>query len=350
MLDTLKLMLSEYKVSPESSLRVQPASYEVATGEKVEFPLFRNEAGTFYGSKAYLNTENWNLTLKPLPAGNRGTGAFLQFSVPKNYYGSNYFSVGEAGTRASLKKVEGELAENGVLTNLEEAELSRVDTFKNIEPEEPFCSYFSLFSLLRARRAQQRGYGTTFLLSNSSQEFCIYNKLEEMREHGEETSELPETMRFEHRALTKRKVSSLYGFTRAGELFHGGYEVVREKQLESWKSSLFSFSAEEVVVLGSKQLEQEMRFFQEKFGANWFQYFLKSYGAYSLAKFAGKEVVRNALENLNSERTKVWRTMKLLEEAERELLVLKQEEGSSKTLGELYEELRGKVCETAGRD
>jgi len=87
-----------------------------------------------------------------------------------------------------------------------------------------------------------------------------------------------------------------------------------------------------------------MRFFQEKFGANWFQYFLKSYGAYSLAKFAGKEVVRNALENLNSERTKVWRTMKLLEEAERELLVLKQEEGSSKTLGELYEELREKVC------
>ena len=350
MIDTLKLMLSEYKVSPESSLRVQPASYEVATGEKVEFPLFRNEAGTFYGSKAYLNTENWNLTLKPLPAGNRGTGAFLQFSVPKNYYGSNYFSVGEAGTRAALKKVEGELVQNGVFTNLEEAEISRIDTFKNIEPEEPFSSYFSLFSLLKARRAQQRGYGTTFLVANSSQEFCVYDKLQEMREHGEETSELPETMRFEHRALTKRKVSSLYGFTRAGELFHGGYEVVREKQLESWKSSLFSFSAEEVVVLGSKQLEQEMRFFQEKFGANWFQYFLKSYGAYSLAKFAGKEVVRAALENLNSERTKVWRTMKLLEEAERELLVLKQEEGSSKTLGELYEELREKVCGTAERN
>ena len=30
--------------------------------------------------------------------------------------------------------------------------------------------------------------------------------------------------------------------------------------------------------------------------------------------------------------------------------VLKQEEGSSKTLGELYEELRGKVCELAGRN
>ena len=30
--------------------------------------------------------------------------------------------------------------------------------------------------------------------------------------------------------------------------------------------------------------------------------------------------------------------------------VLEQEEGSSKTLGELYEELRGKVCELAGRN
>jgi len=349
-IDTLKLMLSDYEVSPESSLRVQPASYEVATGEKVEFPLFRNEAGTFYGSKAYLNTENWNLTLKPLPAGTRGVGAFLQFSVPKNYYGSNYFSVGEAGTRAALKKVEGELDQSGVFTNLEEAELSRVDTFKNIEPEEPFSSYFSLFSLLKARKAQQRGYGTTFLVSNSSQEFCVYDKLQEMREHGLETSELPETMRFEHRALKKEKVRSLYGFTSVSELFHGGYEVVKEKQVESWKNSLFSFSAEEVVVLGSKQLEQEMKVFQERFGSNWFQYFLRSYGAYSLAKFAGKEVVRAALENLNSERTKVWRTMKLLEEAERELLVLKQEEGSSKTLGELYEELRGKVCELAGRN
>jgi hypothetical protein len=42
--------------------------------------------------------------------------------------------------------------------------------------------------------------------------------------------------------------------------------------------------------------------------------------------------------------------MKLLEEAERELLVLKREEGSSKTLGELYEELREKVCDLAGRN
>jgi len=343
MIDTLKLMLNEYEITSESELRVQPGSYQVGTGETLEYPLFETrEHSSYYGSKAYLNSENWNLTLKPLPGG-RTVGAFLQFSVPKNYYGSNFYSVGEQGTKAVIDKVEGELKEKGVHTPLNEADISRVDTFKNIEPEEPFSSYYSLFSLLKARKAVQRGYGTTFLLSNSQQEFCVYDKLEEMRERNLETSNLPNTMRFEHRLLNKQKVQNTYGMSRVSELFKGGYEVIREKQVESWKNSLFNFTAEEVVLLGSRQLEQEMRVFRDKFPKNWFSRFLRSYGAYYLASFAGKEVVVEALQNFEADRMKVWRAVQLLEEAEQELLVLKQEEGSSKTLGVLYEELRKKV-------
>ena len=131
-----------------------------------------------------------------------------------------------------MSKVEGELKERGVHTSLIEADMSRVDTFKNIEPEEPFSSYYSLFSLLKARKAIQRGYGTTFLLSNSQQEFCVYDKLEEMRERNIETGGLPPTMRFEHRLLNKQKIQNVYGFGKVEELFKGGYEVVKEKQVE----------------------------------------------------------------------------------------------------------------------
>jgi len=344
MIDTLKVMLNEYEITDDSEIRVQPASYELGTGSKVEYPLFQTPShGNHYGSKAYLNADNWNLTLKPL-AGGRATGAFLQLSVPKNYYGSNFYSVGEEGTKAVLSKVEGELKEKGVHTPLNEAYLSRVDTFKNIEPEEPFSSYYSLFSLLKARRAIQRGYGTTFLLSNSQQEFCVYDKLEEMRERKLETAGLPPTMRFEHRLLNKQKVQNIYGFGRVGEIFHGGYEVIREKQVESWKGSLFNFTAEELVLLGSKQLEQEMRRFKERSPSGWFSKFLKAYGAYYLASHAGKEVIVEALQNFEADRMKIWRAVQVFEEAERELMVLKQEEGSKKTLGSLYEELRRKVC------
>ena len=343
MIDTLKVMLNDYRISSDSEIRVQPASYELATGTKVEYPLFETPEKRCYGAKAYLNEDNWNLTLKPL-AGGRAVGAFLQLSIPKNYYGNNFYSVGEQGTQAVLNKVEGELKERGVHTSLIEADMSRVDTFKNIEPEEPFSCYYSLFSLLKARKAIQRGYGTTFLLSNTQQEFCVYDKLAEMRERQLETGNLPPTMRFEHRLLNKQKVQSVYGLSRVEDIFRGGYQVIREKQVESWKNSLFNFTAEEVVLLGSRQLEQEMRVFKEKFPSNWFSKFLKAYGAYYLASYAGKEVVIEALQAFEADRMKLWRAVQVFEEAEKELLVLKQEEGSSKTLGVLYEELRRKVC------
>ncbi|HMM53165.1 MAG TPA: hypothetical protein PKD87_16360 [Burkholderiaceae bacterium] len=344
MIDTLKLMLHDYEISSDSEVRVQPASYELGTGAKVEYPLFyTHEKGSQFGSKAYLNSDTWNFTLKPI-AGGAGIGAFLQLSVPKNYYGNNFYSVGEQGTQAVLSKVEGELHEKGVHTSLPEADISRADTFKNIEPEEPFSSYYTLFSLLKARRAIQRGYGTTFLLSNSQQEFCVYDKLEEMKQRDIDTSTYPATMRFEHRLLNKAKVQSTYGFTKVVDIFKGGYEVIREKQVESWKNSLFNFTAEEIVLLGSKQLGEEMRVFKEKFPKNWFYRFLRSYGAYYLATYAGKEVVVEALQNFEVDRMKIWRVVKELEKAERELLLLKQEEGSNKTLGTLYEELRRKVC------
>ena len=345
MLDTLKLMLNDYEITSQSSLKVQPGAYEVGTGEKLEYALFKNSSGVVhYGSKAYLNEKNWNLTLKPLPGGFRACGAFLQFSVPKNHYGNNYYSTGEHGTQAVFEKVEKELREHGVLTDLEKAYLSRVDTVKDIEPQEPFENYSGLFRLLNAKRTQKREYGTTFLLSNTQQEFCIYDKLAEMRRRNEETSEFPETMRFEHRALNKQKVQALYGFSQAQELFHGGYAVIKEKQRENWLNSLFSFSVEKVLLLGSKQLEEEMKLFKEKYSRNWFQNFLRAYGAYHLAEVAGVEVVKLALESMETDRMKVWRTVQMLEEAKKEIELVKQAENSRKTLGELYEELKEKVC------
>ena len=88
-------------------------------------------------------------------------------------------------------------------------------------------------------------------------------------------------------------------------------------------------------MLGSKQLEQELRVFKEKFGRNYFGYFLKCYGAFHLAEVAGIEVVRSALNNIEAERTMIWRAEKLLEETKKEIDLLKREENSKRHL-ELY--------------
>lgn len=350
MIDTIKLHLKDYEISDSTTLQVQPSSFIAGTGEKVsDHALFQSGSGAvYYGSKAYLNSDNFNLSIKPMPSGAdtpRVANCFVQFSVPKNHYGNNFYSVDCEETEEEFNKLEASLRDNGIRTNLKEADLSRVDTFKNIEPEEDFSSYYSLFSLLKARRAVQRGYGTTFLLSNSQQEFCVYDKNVEMKLRGVDLSKFPEnTMRFEHRLLNKKKVSTIYGFSKAGEIFKGGYEVIREKRAEEWKKSLFSYEVPEVVLLGSKALEEEMRAFKEKFTRNWFQFFLQAYGAYHLAQKAGVEAVELALQNLESERTKVWRAKKILVDAKKEIDFVKKEQNSEKSLGELYEELRSKVC------
>jgi hypothetical protein len=345
MLDTIKLNVPEYTISDSSQLQVQPSTILAGTGEKLnENQLFRTSSGKwFYGSKAYLNTDRFNLTIKPFSFAGGGTACFLQFSVPKVHNGDNYYSVGEQGTEAVFNLVEKLLQEKGFSCSLREAQFSRIDTFKNIEPSEPFETYSALFSLLNARRAVKRSYGTTFLVSNTLQEFCIYDKLKERELHKLDNSGLPETMRFEHRLLKKQKISSVLGFTQVADLFKGGYLEIRNKQKQSWKESLFRFEVEEVVQLGSLQLAQTMLNFRSARGRNWFGYFLRSYGAFYLAQYAGVEVVELALQNFEPDRMKVYRARKMLEECERELLMFREEENTKKTYAVLYEELREKV-------
>jgi len=342
MLDTVKVYIPEFDIASDSSIEVQPARFNAGTGEVVnEFPLFRTVSGkVFKGSRAFLNTDLFNLDIKPLYS---TIGCFCHFSVPKVHNGENYYSVGEQGTEAVFNLVEAELRKCGFYTNLKNAQLSRIDTFKNIEPEEPFETYSALFGLLNASRRIKRSFGTTYMVTNSQQEFCVYDKLAEMQLHKIDTSNFPETMRFEHRLLNKQKISSVLGFTQVAEVFKGGYAVIREKQKESWKENLFKYSVEEVIQLGSQELALEMEYFARKHGRNWFGYFLKSYGSFHLAQFAGVEVVEKALNCFEPDRMKVYRMKKTLQEAERELLFYRQEQNTKKTYAVLYEELKEKV-------
>ena len=345
MLDTVKVFIQDYSISDSSELEFQPSKILVGTGEVLnEHELFRTSSGkTFRGSRAFLNTEKFNLDLKPYSFAENGIACFLHFSVPKVHYGDNYYSVGEQGTEAVFNQVEAELRENGFYCNLKKADFSRIDTFKNIEPEEPFEVYSALFQLLNARKGVKRDYGTSFLVGNTQQEFIVYDKLEEMRRQKKDISSFPETMRFEHRLLNKTKIENVLGFAQVADLFKGGYAVIKDKRKASWKESLFKYSVEEVVQLGSQELAETMSYFERTHGRNWFGYFLRSYGAFYLAQHAGVEVVQKALEYFEPDRMKVYRARKTLEEAERELLFYRKEQASKKTYAVLYEELKEKV-------
>jgi len=346
MLDTIKLLIPEYQIGDTTLLQVQPSQVVAGTGEKLnEHHLFNTSSGkNYYGSRAFLNTDTWHLDIKPFSFSETGTACFLHFSIPKIYHSDNFYSVGEQGAAAVINQVEKELFTNGIHCNLQDAEFSRIDTFKNVNTEEPAECYFPLFDVLNISRTKKVDYGTTYLMGNKQQQFCIYDKLQEMRKRNVDISNYPETMRFEHRLLNKQKIKTTQGFTKVSELFSGGYASLKDKVSSTWKDSLFKYSLEDVMRIGSKELEQEMKSFEEKHGRNWLSYFLRSYGSYHLAMYAGKDVLELAMKSFEPDRMKVYRMKKTIEEAERELKLYKQAQGSSRTYAALYEELKQKVC------
>ena len=344
-LDTVHLHLTDYSVQADNALTIVPSAYKASTGELVsDFHLYTDTSGRQVNGKgAYWNNNHFQLTIAPLQSHFR---CLLLCSIlcSKSALWQQLLFSREQGSEAVFKEIEKELWEGGVHTNIETSNLTRVDTFKNIEPEENFSSYAPLFGLLKMRRGVDKTYPESFLLKNTQQQFCVYDKIAEMQNRKVDTSSFPEkTMRFEHRCMNRQKVQNVFGFSSVANLFEGGYKEVKKKQVEEWGNNLFCYEVEEVMNLGSSVIEQELRYFKEKYKRNWFDWFLKSNGTRYLAEVAGVEVVRMALQNIEAEKTMVWRAEKTLEQARRESDFVRQAESTNKTLGTLYLELKEKV-------
>ncbi len=351
MLDTVKLCLNDWEIKDTSQLIVQPSPVNYGTGELTShYPLWRKENGEMeMGSKAYLNTQLLNIDIKPFAQGE--VQCFVHLSIPKIHNGENYYSVGKEGTVAVLRKVEEELKEAGIKTNIEEASLSRVDTFQNVITEEPFLSYSPLFSLLQASRKLRRDYGSTFLWSNTQQELCVYDKIEEMQNRKIDTSSYPaQTMRFEWRLLNKKKIENAIGFSKVKEL-PSYWGEVKEKYKEAWRKDIFNMEVEEVEILSAKQVKTLLEIFRNENERNYIDSLFTFWGTYRAGIDFGIEPLKMAIREIEEERgadkntinKKVYRASKKIQEAIRKYQLYTGGE-NNKTLAGLYKELQVKLC------
>jgi hypothetical protein len=197
---------------------LQPSPYEAGNGNKTaNFVLWENkQTGEIVeGLKAYHNDKKrrFNLEISPVRI------CSVKFSIPKIHNGSNYYPVGKDETRAVIRAVEGYLKEAGVHCNVEEARISRLDSFRNIVTEGPCLAYYRLLQSLRIKRTEQILYATSILWRNQQQQFAVYDKVQEMRSKGLDVSAYPvNTLRFEQRLLKGRKVKDSLGVETIEEL------------------------------------------------------------------------------------------------------------------------------------
>ena len=346
MIDTIHLGLKNWTVKPGADLEVNTGNMNYRTGEVRQTLLFKNTSGKeTYGARAYFNKEKLGLTIKPY-AGK--PGAFVNFSAPNRINTDNYYPMKESQLSEVFEGVENELLENGIETDIQEAKLIRVDTFKNILTDEETECYSRIFGLLKANRAKNKNtYGVTgWLMGNKSTQYCVYDKILEMRKSGHLTEGLKKTLRFEYRSLKSPSVKNFFKMdqTTVKELKAYGWNAIRSRTIKAWKDNFFKYEIEDFEIIVESQLRNEMEFYQAKYGRNFFSKYLKAYGAYFLASSSGGvEVIKKALQNMNMDRLKIYRAERVLTETLVEVQSLRNDSKSPQTLGELYSELKYKM-------
>lgn len=345
MLDTVNLWLPDIRYSSKANLTVQPSVINLQTGQKGrECELLPG----VMGAKAYLNTDKFNFQIAAVGReGDYFPLSHVHFSIPKVYSGSdeNVMPCDESQTFEAICNIQSDLASQGIKADLlETAEISRLDTFVNVETSEPFESYDGVFRLLKARQANRRDYGSTYLVHNKSQEYCIYDKVQELQNRNFNTEGLPELARFEHRLLKKRKVEGVLGFTSVADMFNGGWAVIRDRRRESWENSLFRYSQDDFENMVTSEVLAMMKAYYQTGSRNWFSQYWKHFGMITAVQSFGFEVIEDAIWRCGVPERTAYRYVKELQELENghamnELVT------NTKTMGDLYSELKHKVLE-----
>lgn len=208
MVDTIRVKLEKCEVWPSAQITLEQGEIDMKTGELYESELWTDNSGkVVFGKKGKLNTDLFQLTIKPEPVGFR-----VQLSLPKVIDGKRNVFPLESGeiAKQAIDKVESSLRELGIATDLSSAKLHRLDIFKNGMMDYPPNYYYPILRSFEGGRAlDRRDLPGGCYFENSQREWCFYNKIEELRtmHKGISVSDLPKNiLRSECRLLNSKVV------------------------------------------------------------------------------------------------------------------------------------------------
>jgi len=346
MIDTLKLRLIDYSIKQHANLSVEPPNYLVSTGETVnEHLLYKDQHLDIRGKKAYLNEILYNLDLRPFK---NAVYCDLHFSAPKVVYGENLNSIDKRQFEDCLKLIEKSLANNGIMTNLKNTTLSRVDLNKTFTTNEDFVNYFQLFQHLNCKRATLREFGKnvlTFLYSNTQYQVCIYSKYNEMMSRGVSVEGVSQnSMRSELRLMNKVKIKSSLGYNSTSELIYN-YDNLESFYNSTFENNLFRYSAPEYESISINEFEGTLIYYRDKYGVRGFDKLRKRYGDQYISTLMTLEGIATAIMNVYKQRKKVSTYMRDLNESKFDINILRNNEAANQKSNsvDLYNEIKEKI-------
>ncbi len=347
--DSCYLTLTDREVLSGCSLQVRPPSWTAGTGEaERSYPLFGVDGRTVEGRSAFYYDQDRGVFVDVMPSSfEPGRVDFkVHFSVPRIASGGreNYHGTDRTGTERAMSDVEKYLREIGIATNLKAARLNRLDTFRNVQADEPFASYRPVLSLLKGARMEEREYPDGFLWKNSQWQVCVYDKLEEMKAKKVQTKGVPSnSIRFEKRLTNSRKIKSASGLVTVADLLDG-FDVLQPDYEKAMRGTLFKVKPQATPAMTIEEAEAGLRYFKEQGKRYWMDDWLNAFAMSAIADLAPIEIVTQAVENVAGHRMASNRMKKKLEQLHLNAAALKAAAGR-RTFGDLYWELRAKVLD-----
>lgn len=252
MIDTIKLNLYDAIVKSNNDLIIKKENYN---DRDSSFDLFVDEKGTIkQGNNAYINNAYFNLTILPKFniekfreykikimksdfifdkkseyvferdilkeylsinfKDNKNCNFILQTSLSKLYsllkkdHSKNINYLNQNQIKQTFKFLFLKLKESGIIADLDNANLIRLDLFINIKTEYGYQAYKNIlreFSLSRKKMTEKEN---SFLYANKQNQLSIYDKKEELKLYNINIDS--ELMRFENRFLTKNKINEKF--------------------------------------------------------------------------------------------------------------------------------------------
>lgn len=394
MIDTIKLNIVDCTISSDAALIVEPSPYIYNSEQEfMNYDLFVDTEGVLTtGKKAYLNHPKFNLTIKPkyfleqdeqektlmydtkmrdgkkfgviqnikIEAEKFNAGIFVQTSLPRYNNTNNFNAISFEDEKKVLNKLEKDLKEAGIKTNIWESNLSRIDIFQNIITDENFHTYSSLFEVLQLPRLERFEYnGTTFLYKNNERQICIYDKILEMRNKIKDQtlyrSLRQNVMRIETRYLKKRKIKSALNYFTLKDVFKN-YDYLRQNYRKEIEESIFRYTPQELEIMTGNFIAEDMQHFYTR-SKYWLSNYFKMMGVVSLLKLSNLEtIIEKIYEIIDRDENKKYKNKRMIKSRlKRQMEELKFRMESSKlnllnslkTNKDLYNELKEKFYKLA---
>ena len=340
MLDTVKVFTTDFDVKDDAKITIQPASINYQTGEVNNRFLFRDSSGVdVKGSRAYINDDVFNFTVKPDDMG-LGVLGLLQFSPPKVLTGDNYYTLNDSQLLESFKVLQDRLDDSGIRVDLGACRVSRLDACRNAYTEYPFEVYAPLLQNITMARQERRDYGSTYLWHNGQRQVCVYDKNVEVNNRKGDLSNYPDnTIRFEYRLLKGRSVKRATGIETISDI--KDTSTIREVYKKAMAKNIFKAGLQGVS--SDNASGHDIRqWYRDNAGRKWNYEYRQDLSAYRLLRDESLDALRADFESSYSDKKNARRALNdIVERARRYQLLMESAEGI--TYADLYQELESKV-------